>query len=207
MNVRTFNTLWFQLEDTVLLIGTLLLFDPVLFPKYEAWLLIGSIPNFEALLGAPLIKKPSTYCIYLCVGVSINWIVTFLMSWGLAINWNMSSNRNQRVETRRQLQCQITKKSKVFSEDTCWSGATGWTWCEVMRWPLSQTIERDVSRLLKGLWDGGRGSPGPQWNVAWSRAVVGRQGGHWDLIVSGVAARGSPNARHPSNQVWSLTQL
>ena len=49
-------TLWFQLEDTVLLIGTLLLFDPVLFPKYEAWLLIGSIPNFEALLGAPLIK-------------------------------------------------------------------------------------------------------------------------------------------------------
>ena len=49
-------TLWCQLEDTVLLIGTLLLFDPVLFPKYEAWLLIGSIPNFEALLGAPLIK-------------------------------------------------------------------------------------------------------------------------------------------------------
>ena len=30
------DTLWFQLEDTVLLIGTLLLFDPVLFPKYEA---------------------------------------------------------------------------------------------------------------------------------------------------------------------------
>ena len=29
-------TLWCQLEDTVLLIGTLLLFDPVLFPKYEA---------------------------------------------------------------------------------------------------------------------------------------------------------------------------
>ena len=28
-------TLWCQLEDTVLLIGTLLLFDPVLFPKYE----------------------------------------------------------------------------------------------------------------------------------------------------------------------------
>ena len=30
------STLWCQLEDTVLLIGTLLLFDPVLFPKYEA---------------------------------------------------------------------------------------------------------------------------------------------------------------------------
>ena len=29
-------TLWCQLEDTVLLIGTLLLYDPVLFPKYEA---------------------------------------------------------------------------------------------------------------------------------------------------------------------------
>ena len=33
------NTLWFQLEDTVLLIGTLLLFDPVLFPKYEVCLI------------------------------------------------------------------------------------------------------------------------------------------------------------------------
>ena len=33
-------TLWCQLEVTVLLIGTLLLFDPVLFLKYEAWLLI-----------------------------------------------------------------------------------------------------------------------------------------------------------------------
>ena len=28
-------TLWFQLEDTVLLFGTLFLFDPELFPKYE----------------------------------------------------------------------------------------------------------------------------------------------------------------------------
>ena len=28
--------LWFQLEDTVLLFGTLLLFDPALFPKHEA---------------------------------------------------------------------------------------------------------------------------------------------------------------------------
>ena len=49
-------TLWFQLEDTVLLFGTFLLFDPLLFPMYEAGLLIGSILNFEALLGAPLIK-------------------------------------------------------------------------------------------------------------------------------------------------------
>ena len=44
------HTLWCQLDDSVLLIGTLLLFDPVLFPKYEARLLIGSILNFEALL-------------------------------------------------------------------------------------------------------------------------------------------------------------
>ena len=29
-------TLWCQLEDTVQLIGTLLLLDPILFPKYEA---------------------------------------------------------------------------------------------------------------------------------------------------------------------------
>ena len=49
--------LWIQLEDTGLLIGTLLLFDPVvLFPICEALLLFGSILNFEALLGAPLIK-------------------------------------------------------------------------------------------------------------------------------------------------------
>ena len=44
-------TLWFQLEDTGISIGTLLLFDPVLFPIYEAWLLIGSMLNFEAFLG------------------------------------------------------------------------------------------------------------------------------------------------------------
>ena len=31
-----YSNLWCQLEDTVLLIGTLLLFGPVLFPKYEA---------------------------------------------------------------------------------------------------------------------------------------------------------------------------
>ena len=53
---NTSITLWCQIEDTVLLIGTLLLFDPVLFTKYEERLLIESIPNFEALLGAPLIK-------------------------------------------------------------------------------------------------------------------------------------------------------
>ena len=29
-------TLWCHLEDTVLLIGTVLLFSPILFPKYEA---------------------------------------------------------------------------------------------------------------------------------------------------------------------------
>ena len=45
--------------------STLLLFDPVLFQLYEERLLIGSILNFEALLGVPLIKQLSTYCIYL----------------------------------------------------------------------------------------------------------------------------------------------
>ena len=35
-SLHTDFTLWFQLEDTVLLIGTLLLFDPILFPIYEA---------------------------------------------------------------------------------------------------------------------------------------------------------------------------
>ena len=38
---------WFNYWETVLLLG------PVPFQKYEAWLLIGSILNFEALLGAP----------------------------------------------------------------------------------------------------------------------------------------------------------
>ena len=50
------STLWFQIQDTVLLFGTVLLLDPVHFRKYPACLLIGSILNFEALLGAPLIK-------------------------------------------------------------------------------------------------------------------------------------------------------
>ena len=34
--VNSGYTLWFQSEDTVLLIGTFLLFDPVLFPIYKA---------------------------------------------------------------------------------------------------------------------------------------------------------------------------
>ena len=46
-----------QLQDTVLLFGTILSLDPVHFRKYEACLLIGSILNFEALLGAPAIKS------------------------------------------------------------------------------------------------------------------------------------------------------
>ena len=51
------DTLWFQLEDTVLLIGTLLIFDPVLFPIYEALLLIGLALNFEALSRGTLDKN------------------------------------------------------------------------------------------------------------------------------------------------------
>ena len=76
-------TLWCQLEDSVLLIGTLLLFDPVLFPKYEAWLLIGSILNFEALLGAPLIKT-TQYLLHIplkvCLLIGL-WVFQCLEAW------------------------------------------------------------------------------------------------------------------------------
>ena len=41
---------------TVLIFGTVLLLDPVYFRKNEMCLLIGSIFNFEALLGALLIE-------------------------------------------------------------------------------------------------------------------------------------------------------
>ena len=77
------HTLWFQLEDTVLLIGTLLLFDTVLFPKYEAWLLIGSILNFEALLGAPLIKT-TQHLLHIPLKVCLligSWLFQCLEAW------------------------------------------------------------------------------------------------------------------------------
>ena len=49
---RSTGTLGFQLQDTVLLLGTVLLLHPVHFQKYEACLLIGStVLNFEAHLG------------------------------------------------------------------------------------------------------------------------------------------------------------
>ena len=48
------HTLVFQLEDTVCLFGTLLLLDPIHFPKSEQCLLIGSICQNGALLGASL---------------------------------------------------------------------------------------------------------------------------------------------------------
>ena len=38
------HTLWCQLEEPVLLIGTILLFSPIFSPKHKVWLLIGSIP-------------------------------------------------------------------------------------------------------------------------------------------------------------------
>ena len=46
------HTLCFQLQDTVLLLRTVLILDPIHFRKYKVCLLIGSILNFEALLGA-----------------------------------------------------------------------------------------------------------------------------------------------------------
>ena len=49
-------TLRFQLQDTVLLFGTVLSLYPVHFRKYASHLLIGSMLNFEAFLGAPLIE-------------------------------------------------------------------------------------------------------------------------------------------------------
>ena len=76
-------TLWCQLEDSVLLIGTLLLFDPVLFPKYEAWLLIGSILNFEALLGAALIKT-TQHLLHIPLKVCLligSWLFQCLEAW------------------------------------------------------------------------------------------------------------------------------
>ena len=45
-------TLVFQLEDTVRLFGTLLLLDPIQFPKSEPCLLIGSVCQNGAPLGA-----------------------------------------------------------------------------------------------------------------------------------------------------------
>ena len=47
-------TLVFQLEDTVRLFGTLLLLDPIHFPKSEPCLLIGSVCQNGALLGTSL---------------------------------------------------------------------------------------------------------------------------------------------------------
>ena len=49
-------TLRFQLQDTVLLYGTVLSLYPLHFRKYVSRLLIGSMLNFEAFLGAPLIE-------------------------------------------------------------------------------------------------------------------------------------------------------
>ena len=47
-------TLLFQLEDTVRLFGTLLLLDPIHFPKSEPCLIIGSVCQIGALLGTSL---------------------------------------------------------------------------------------------------------------------------------------------------------
>ena len=103
------STLWFQLEDTVLLIGTLLLFDPVLFPKYEAWLLIGSILNFEALLGAPLIKTtqhllhiPLKVC--LLIG-SWPYILRHVMRLLKCVGYFFPSLANVNTECRELLLC------------------------------------------------------------------------------------------------------
>ena len=63
--------------------------------KCEACLLIRSVLNFESLLGAPLIKQLCTNCIYLCRCVL--WAMTCSMPLGVPINWNISSNWNQRV--------------------------------------------------------------------------------------------------------------
>ena len=69
--------------------------DPTHYQKCEACLLIRSVLNFESLLGAPLIKQLCTNCIYLCRCVL--WAMTCSMPLGVPINWNISSNWNQRV--------------------------------------------------------------------------------------------------------------
>ena len=53
ISINTY-TLVFQLEDTVCLFGTLLLLDPIHFPKSEPCLLIGSVCQNGALLGTSL---------------------------------------------------------------------------------------------------------------------------------------------------------
>ena len=50
------STLWLQLQDTFLSIGTIILIDPVHFRKYVMRLLIESILKLQALRGAPLLK-------------------------------------------------------------------------------------------------------------------------------------------------------
>ena len=47
-------TLVFQIEDTVRLFGSLLLLDPIHFPKSEPCLIIGSVCQIGALLGTTL---------------------------------------------------------------------------------------------------------------------------------------------------------
>ena len=46
----------FQLEDTVCLFGTLLLLDPIHFPKSQPCLIIGSVCQIGALLGTSLLS-------------------------------------------------------------------------------------------------------------------------------------------------------
>ena len=78
------STLWFHLEDTVLLIGTVLLFSPILFSKYEVWLLIGSIP----------LAKEAWLVYGLCCFTKMSYPIHF---WGLLFIWSML-NQNWRCD-------------------------------------------------------------------------------------------------------------
>ena len=84
VNHEKLLTLWFHLEDTVLLFGTVLLFSPILFPKYEVWLLIGSIP----------LAKEAWLLYGLCCFTKMSYPTDF---WALFFIWSML-NQNQRCD-------------------------------------------------------------------------------------------------------------
>ena len=85
--VNRWTTLWFQLEDTALLISTLLKICGVTINWIHTQFWSTSRGNFDK-------NKPALIA-YTFEGVSFNWIMTFSMPWGVTINWNMSSNWNQ----------------------------------------------------------------------------------------------------------------
>ena len=60
----------------------------------------------------PLLCECNMYTApYTFVYVSFNWIMTFLMPWGVTINWSMSSNWNQKVHI---LCCETYQMNQLY---------------------------------------------------------------------------------------------